>query len=427
MLKRILYQKVLKRLLKFFKELLGRKPKGHFRSRIHSLAAFIVGMIRNKSSHLSKLGKGLIQFIKGQSQAKAARKFVYNKAVDYTTYYLPYIKELLRMILSILPAKEAVYFAIDGSQMGKHHAILMISLVYGKRGIPIGWTVKKGAKGHFSKDNHVELLQEVQANIGDVIPTTRSVFVLGDGEFGSIELQECSLSTNWNYVFRIACSTVLFKDQERFKPRDVGVSKVRDYVWIAYNETDQIAPPYLEELLFTATSQWELPEESSFIPGQNHLFVEDVEFRLKRFKGVHFCLWHDPKHEKPIPLISNVADANLIIKAYQKRWSVECLFKDLKSTSFNLHKTRLTSARAIHNLVMIAAFAFTLVLNLGKMYKDHPIRGYIHQVRTDQVVCATFSLGLELINLFLERDIEFCFDQPVPILISELKQRHKNL
>jgi len=206
-------------------------------------------------------------------------------------------------------------------------------------------------------------------------------------------------------------SSVVFKDQERFEPREIGVSKVSDYVWMASNESIQEEPSYLEELLFTATSQWELPEE----------------FRLKRFKGVHFCLWHAPQHEKPIPLISNVADANIIIKAYQKRWSVECLFKDLKSTSFKLHKTRLTCAKAIHNLVMIAAFAFTLVLKLGKMYKDHPIRGYIHQVRPDQVVCSIFNLGLQLLDFFLERDIDFCFDHLVPISIAELKQRHKNL
>lgn len=422
MLKRILYKKIVKKLLKFFKKLLGRKPKGHFRSRIRSLAAYMVGMIRNKSSHLSALGKGLIQFIKGDSRAKAARKFVYNQAVDYRTYYLPYMQELVRMILSVVPDKEAVYLAIDGSQMGKHHAILMISLVYGKRSIPIGWHVKKGAKGHFSKANHVALIEQVQADLAGVVPVTKKVVLLGDGEFGSIELQQCCLSNHWSYVFRIACNTVLFKEEEWFKPKGLGLTKVRDYVWIRSEQMAQMEESYLDELLFTATSEWELPEESALIPGQNHLLIEEVEFSLKRFKGVHFLLWHDPKCKKPLPLISNETDAEFITQAYEKRWAVECLFKDLKSTSFKLDKTRLTCAEAIHNLVMIAAFAFTLVFNLGKLYKDHPIRGYIHQVRKDQVVCSTFNLGQQLINLFLEEGIDFCFDQVVPIPIAELKQ-----
>ena len=95
MLKKRLYHKVLKRLLKFFKKFLGYKLKGHRLARLRSFAAFIAGMIRNKSSHLSALGKGLVQLIKAHSQAKAARKFVYNKAIDYENYYLPYAKELV--------------------------------------------------------------------------------------------------------------------------------------------------------------------------------------------------------------------------------------------------------------------------------------------------------------------------------------------
>lgn len=76
MLKKRLYQKVLKKLLRFFKHLLGRKVKGHFLARLRSLAAYISGMIRSKSSHLSSLGKGLLQLIKGHSRMKAAKKFV---------------------------------------------------------------------------------------------------------------------------------------------------------------------------------------------------------------------------------------------------------------------------------------------------------------------------------------------------------------
>ena len=51
MLQKRLYNKVFKKLLKFFKQLLGRKVKGHFLSRIRTLTACITGMIRNKSSH----------------------------------------------------------------------------------------------------------------------------------------------------------------------------------------------------------------------------------------------------------------------------------------------------------------------------------------------------------------------------------------
>ena len=111
-------------------------------------------------------------------------------------------------------------------------------------------------------------------------------------------------------------------------------------------------------------------------------------------------LWHDPNQQKAIPLVSNLTDARLIIQAYDRRWAVECLFKDLKSTSFKLDKTRLADAAAISNLVMIAAFAFTLLFKIGKAYQHHPIRAYIHQLRPDRVVYSTFNFALHLVDLF---------------------------
>ena len=142
-------------------------------------------MIRNKSSHLSDLGKGLLRLITAHSRMKTAKKFVYNTAVNYETYYLPYVKALIEFVIPILPNKYTVELVIDGSQMGKHHAILMVSLVFGKRSIPIGWLVKKGAKGHFSKANHVALVEQVQRDIAEVLPNDRTIILLGDGEFGT--------------------------------------------------------------------------------------------------------------------------------------------------------------------------------------------------------------------------------------------------
>jgi len=283
MLKKRLYHKVLKRLLKFFKNFLGYKLKGHRLTRLRSLVAYIVGMIRNKSSHLSALGKGLLQLIKAHSQAK--------------------------LMIPLLPnTKEGIELVIDGSQMGKSHAVLMISLVFGKRGVPLGWSVKKGSKGHFTKAHHIELIQQVQKDFAQVLPTNKLITLLGDGEFGSIDAQESCLNEHWNYVFRIACNTVLYKEEIPFSPKEIGVASLEDYSSIARIEPDKIEPDN-EVAPFYLTSQWEweLPDElplSVAQKAQNHSFIGDVLFSKKRFKDVHFTLWHDPKHKKPIPLIS---------------------------------------------------------------------------------------------------------------------------
>jgi hypothetical protein len=92
---------------------------------------------------------------------------------------------------------------------------------------------------------------------------------------------------------------------------------------------------------------------------QNSAFIPSVEFTELRLKYVNFVCWHDVKrHDDPIFLVSNFQHLGDIIAFYDPRYSTECLFKDLKSTSFYLDKTRLKKVEEVNNLVIIAALAF---------------------------------------------------------------------
>ena len=107
--------------------------------------------------------------------------------------------------------------------------------------------------------------------------------------------------------------------------------------------------------------------------------------------------------------MSNLPEPEDIMIAYNRRYCIECLFKDLKSTSFQLHKTRLKSAMAISNLIMVAAFAFTLLIKLATRYENKEWRKFIHRIRPDRVVCSIFFFALELLDYFLDEDLNFDF------------------
>lgn len=365
--KKRLYRKIRKRLFKLFKKLLGCKVKGHKRRRLNSLAAYITGMIRTQDSALRSLGKGLLQLVNAYSREKAAKKFVYNKWVDYETFYEPYIKQFVEQICDVLETDEIVLI-IDGSAMGKDHACLMISLAYGKRSIPLRWFIKRGNKGHFTTKNHVDLAQAIQEQFSSLFARFKQVILLGDGEFDSPELQAFCKAKKWNYVFRTACNTVMYEGNDRFQAKHLAVED-----------------------------------------GVEYLFIADIEFTEQRLRNVHFLLWHHPKYEEPIPLVSDVEDALFIMKQYKLRFAIECLFKDLKSTSFNIHKTRLKDAYAIRNLVMIAAFAFTLLVKIAIKYDKPKFRKMVHRVRKDQVVASFFFFALEILDHFLEYHVAFSF------------------
>ena len=357
-------RKILKVLQKFF----GKKLKGHKRRRLRKLAAMLCGLMFSKKPSMIALGSGLPQKIKAYSKEKEAKKFLENRFIDSQTYYQPYTKEIVKDIISLFPHRENVTLVIDGSKMGKDHMCLMVSIVFRGRGLPIHWLVKKKPKGHFKSEVHVELIKEVYEFLSPIIPVSKSVCLLGDGEFDSIDLQKFCLSKGWDYVLRTACNTMLYENDSEFQAKNLEVDKEQKF--------------------------------ASF---------PDVEFTKKKMPNVHFVLWHDPKYDDPIPLVSNLSEPIDIIQAYDKRYSIECLFKDMKSTTFNVHKTRAKDKHAISNLVMLAAFAIILFTKIAIKYDNSPHREFIHRVRGDQKINSFITFARDFIKYCFEEDIDFCF------------------
>jgi len=346
------------------------KPKGNALKRLNTLSGLITGMIRKGSSHMPAIGSGIAKDIDANSKTIAATRFVENKWTDYQTHYLPFLTSFLQgMILSFVAEKGEIILVIDGSQAGKDNAVLMISLVWRKRGIPLCWYVKSGSKGHFTTENHVDILQKAFKILLPLVPKGVSISLLGDGEFDGIELQKCCKKNGCNYALRTARSTIFYKNQEQFQSKEISPTKGHDCV-----------------------------------------FITGLEFTKKRFKWVNFVCWHDiERHEEPIFLVSNLDDPGDIIELYDQRYSIECLFKDIKSTSFNIHKTRLKKPYAISNLLIIAALAFLLLTTFAHQFNQKKYHKKVHRVRNDRKVCSFFTFAYLLIDHFIDNGIPFNF------------------
>ena len=337
--------------------------------RITCLSGLIAGMVRKNSCHMGDIGSGLPQNIDAYSKETAAKRFVVNKWVDYETHYLPFLDQFLRAALAFSLFRSEIRLVMDGSQTGKNHATLMVSLVWRGRGIPLCWFTKKGAKGHFTEKDHLDLFERARQLLQPLLCEEMSVTLLGDGEFDGIALQKSCLACGWNYVLRTACDTILYENAERFQPKMVAPAS-----------------------------------------GENCLFIPDVEFTAERFKYVNFVCWHErSKHQDPIYLVSNLDEPGDIIERYNERFSIECLFKDLKSTSFNLHKTRLKTAFAISNLIIVTALAFIMLLCLGLQFEHSPLRKKVQRLRTDRQVLSIFAFACRLLPYLLENDVGFSF------------------
>jgi hypothetical protein len=54
---------------------------------------------------------------------------------------------------------------------------LDISVVYGRRALPLGWLVVKGGKGHLAEESHMALVEQV----AELVPPGATIIFLGDG------------------------------------------------------------------------------------------------------------------------------------------------------------------------------------------------------------------------------------------------------
>jgi hypothetical protein len=352
------------------KSLYDHEVQGHAQQHMTTLTSLITGMINTGRSNLGSISTGLAQDIDAASREKHAKRFLEHKNTTYDVHYLPFVEVILKQIILESNHKVGIKFVIDGSMVNSAHIALMISVVKGNQAIPVYWVVKKGKKGHFTTQMHLDVVQKVVEIIQNILEqlalTHIPVTLLGDGEFDSVELQAlCRSPLKWDYIFRTACDTLLYEEDDEFQPKHLGLA-----------------------------------------PNTSFLFISGVDFSKKRFQDVNFLYWHDVKiYKDPLFLVSSFDDPMQIMDDYKIRFSIERLFKNFKSAGFNLHKNRLRIIHAIQNLIIVAALAFCIVLNFGLKNKASPLRKKVQRI--DKNSLSIFSFAYQFIRYCMRMDIHF--------------------
>ena len=95
---------------------------------------------------------------------------------------------------------------MDGTKIGFRHQLLIVSLAYSKRAIPIAWTWVKHFKRHSSAVKQIAWLAYVRS----FIP---AVFLFGDCEFGSVTVLQHLDLRFWFYVLRQKSDTGIWNSE----------------------------------------------------------------------------------------------------------------------------------------------------------------------------------------------------------------------
>lgn len=343
-------------------QLYPNRLTGNQARHLNTLTGMITGIVQGKRCHFESMAAKAPDQSQVSSRVKRFSRYTQNEGIDWDTYFMPFIEELLVG----LARRGTLVVVMDGSEVGRHCLALVVSVVYKGRALPLAWTVVKGSKGHFPQTAHVELLEQIKA----IIPPATDVIFLGDGEFDGLTLLAEIEVAGWQYVCRTANNRWLCEEDCWFQLKELDLG-----------------------------------------PG-DYVCLTDVDFTHQAYGPVLVIAWWQPDYKDPIYLVSNFELGAEAIYWYRKRFRIETFFSDQKSRGFHLHKSHIADPQRLARLMIAACLAYIWIICLGIIAKRDAWMAVIH--RPDRCDLSLFQLGLRLLDHFLNEDLDIPFFFSLP-------------
>lgn len=343
--------KVYTKVLKVLKEMLSLSHPGH----ILTLAMLIAGIVTGRKAQLSAVSAETATKAKDKSTEMRLRRWVKHNSIETDVVYMPFASQILET-LSSLP----LILVMDGSQVGRGCMVLMISVLYQKRALPICWLVYKGKKGHTTAQRHIDALNKVLP----LLPANAKVILLGDAEYDTTEmLLWVKQQPRWDFVLRTSPQIYV---QEGSQSQPIG-----DY-------------PLAKGQVFQ----------------QNQVgFTKDARVCL------NLVGWWSSRYDGPLYLVTSLDNGYHACRYYRRRFQIETFFSDQKSRGFHLHKSHLADPARLSRLLLAACLAYLWMVCQGLLVIAEKKVGLID--RTDRIDKSLFRLGLDWVHYSLKSSLDF--------------------
>lgn len=336
----------------------------HQAKAIQTLSALICGIVGAQHSHMPQIVRKTPRFgAKPPSRIKQFQRWLQNERVSSETFFLPFAQALLSAL-----AHQPLVLIMDGSTAGRGCLVLMLSVRYRGRALPLAWIVVRGKKGHFPSTTH----QALVAQVAPLIPAGADVIFLGDGEFDGTDLQAQLDGLGWSYVCRTACNTLLSCGEDKLHLNDLR-----------------------------------LPQGESLI-------IRGAEVTATRYGPILVLIVWERPYQQPLYLVSNLDDDLAVLRWYRRRAHIETFFSDQKSRGFRIDKSHLSDPTRLHRLLIASCLAYLWLIYLGSRALAERLVGQIH--RTDRCDLSLFQLGATLLDYVLEAS------QPLPVAFCPLPE-----
>jgi hypothetical protein len=178
--------------------------KVHFHDKrcLLTFAWAIVGVLLEKTIHLSKWGIHRIREVEAASKQRQFVRWLKNPKIEPGRIYEP-----LARTVFVDWGKETIYLALDGSSLWNIFVIVRIALIYRGRALPLGWVVLKQASTMVAFERYKQILKEAAA----ILPTGCPVILLADRGFDDVDLFRAARDLGWGFRIRLKKSLTVYR------------------------------------------------------------------------------------------------------------------------------------------------------------------------------------------------------------------------
>lgn len=301
-----------------------------------SLQMLVALLQKERRVSIERLATLFAQPILFESRRRNLQRFLLCPKLTPQALWFPILKHWVKQHFCY---GQQLQIVIDRTQW-RNYNILMVSLVYKSRTIPLYWIV-------LDKDGQSNL-SEQQTVLRPVLHLFRryALVLLGDREFHSVALAQWCVEQDIKFVLRLPKSTTVQWSQEH-----------------PFERLDEL-PQFAGMASFEV--QVKVTQQKGF--GKFNLAT-----RWKRVyrSGAANQVWY---------LLTNLERLEDALRLYSLRFSIEPMFRDYKSGGYDLEACHASSKRLSALLVLIA-IAYTMTVEQGIKLRRKQVGQYVARVK----------------------------------------------
>ncbi len=168
-------------------------------TRLANLLFMMRGLFLAQSVQLDHIARKMPSRAKKLSSHKRFRRFLDNPLVQVRAWYDPFA----RFTLLSAASAGAVHLIIDSTKIAFGFRLVMVSVAYRRRSLPITWMWAIGTRGHTTTCVQIALLNYVHK----LLPIGVPISLVGDSEFGRSLLIAQLREWGWDYALRQPVTT----------------------------------------------------------------------------------------------------------------------------------------------------------------------------------------------------------------------------